>query len=85
VVGPTDAGVSFPWALVVSNHRPPPCKSEAKVLVRGLSRSDRVPLPLSTFEYPRVVMQVLCREFGTAPSSVILVGALGVEPSTSAL
>ena len=36
------------WALVVSNHRPPPCKGEANALVSGLSRSDRV--PLSSFE-----------------------------------
>jgi hypothetical protein len=32
------------WAVVVSNHRPPPCKGEAKVLVSGVSRSDRVSL-----------------------------------------
>jgi hypothetical protein len=36
------------WALQVSNLGPPPCKGEVKVLVRGLSRSDRV--PLSSFE-----------------------------------
>jgi hypothetical protein len=32
------------WALVVSNHRSPPCQGEAKVLFSGLSRSARVPL-----------------------------------------
>jgi hypothetical protein len=32
------------WALVVSNHRPPPCKGEARVLVMGLIRTNRVPL-----------------------------------------
>jgi hypothetical protein len=42
--------VSCPWALVVSNHRPPPCKGEANVLVRGLSRRNRV--PLSAVESP---------------------------------
>jgi len=34
----------FPWALVVWNHRPPPCKGEAKALVSGLSGEDRAPL-----------------------------------------
>jgi hypothetical protein len=36
------------WALQVSNLGPPPCKGEAKALVRRLSRSGRV--PLSSFE-----------------------------------
>jgi hypothetical protein len=31
------------WALVVSNHRPPPCKGEANVLVSVLRRPNRVP------------------------------------------
>jgi hypothetical protein len=32
------------WALQVSNLGPPPCKGEAKLLVSGLSRPNRVPL-----------------------------------------
>ena len=39
---------SYWWALVVSNHRPPPCKGEAKAKVTGLHRPYRV--PLSAFE-----------------------------------
>jgi hypothetical protein len=35
--------MSYRWALVVSNHRPPPCKGEAHVQVRGLSSLNRVP------------------------------------------
>jgi pterin-4a-carbinolamine dehydratase len=34
----------YRWALVVSNHRPPPGKGDAKALVRGLSRPHRVSL-----------------------------------------
>jgi hypothetical protein len=36
------------WALVVSNHRSPPCKDEGNALVSGMSRADRVPLGAGT-------------------------------------
>lgn len=45
---PTPGG-ALPWALQVSNLGSPPCKGQAKILVRDLSRSNRVSLSCMTY------------------------------------